>query len=131
MSKKSFTLILVVITLLLLISSCGKSNEEIISDEVNQMKPMLPLKNDDYIALVDVEAGNDEIIYVYELSDMGQNIFDSTNIPLMKPNIIEFFKTKKNMDDIFKRNITLKIMFIDQIGYEVSSFSISKNDMDN
>lgn len=131
MSKKSFTLILVVITLLLLISSCGKSNEEIISDEVNQMKPMLPLKNDDYIALVDVEAGNDEIIYVYELSDIGQNIFDSTNIPLMKPNIIEFFKAKKNMDDIFKRNITLKIMFIDQIGYEVSSFSISKNDMDN
>ena len=131
MSKKSFTLILFLITLILLISSCGKSNEEIISDEVNQMKPMLPLKNDDYIALVDVKAGNDEIIYVYELSDIGQNIFDSTNIPLMKPIIIEFFKTKKNMEDIFKRNITLKIMFMDQIGYEVSSFSISKNDMDN
>jgi len=131
MNKKSFALILVVIALLLLIASCGKSNEEIISDEVNQMKPMLPLKSDEYIALVDVEAGNNEIIYVYELSEMGQNIFDSTNIPLMKPNTIEFFKTKNNMDDIFKRNINLKIIFQNQMGDEVSSFIISKDDMEN
>jgi len=131
MNKKSFALILVVIALLLLIASCGKSNEEIISDEVNQMKPMLPIKSDEYIALVDVEAGNNEIIYIYELSEMGQKIFDSTNIPLMKPNTIEFFKTKNNMDDIFKRNINLKIIFQNQMGDEVSSFIISKDDMEN
>ena len=62
---------------------------------------------------------------------MCQNILDNTNIPLMKPNIIEFFKTRNNMNDIFKRKISLKIIFQNQMGDEVSGFIISKDDMEN
>jgi hypothetical protein len=120
----------IVLALLFIISACSQSNEEIINDAVTELKPSLPRKANDQVTWVDVEAGQDELIYIYEIRGIDQSQLDiEAMVPKLKSVMIPLLKKEKSMERTFKRNIRLKYIYKNEVGEELLSFNISREDM--
>jgi hypothetical protein len=130
MKKHDFRVTFIVLALLFIISACSQSNEEIINDAVTELKPSLPRKANDQVTWVDVEAGQDELIYIYEIRGIDQSQLDiEAMVPKLKSVMIPLLKKEKSMERTFKRNIRLKYIYKNEVGEELLSFNISREDM--
>jgi len=127
MKKHNFRVIFIVLALLFIVSGCSKSNEKIINDAVSELKPNLPRKANDQVTWVDVEAGQDELIYIYEIRGIDQSQLDiEAMVPKLKSVMIPLLKKEKSMERTFKRNIRLKYIYKNEVGEELLNFNISR-----
>lgn len=122
--------IIIALALLLTIASCSKSNEEAINDSLRKVKPELPLKINEYVTWVDAQAGQDELIYLYEMRGVDESKIDKESvIPKAKMSLITFLKGQKDAEVFFKRNISLRIVFRNEDGDHLFSFAVSRGDL--
>jgi hypothetical protein len=130
MNNYLFKRVVIVFVLLLMVASCSKSNDEVINDSVRKMKAGLPLKTHEYVTWIDVKAGQDEIIYLYEIHGIDQSKIDKdTMIPKLKSFMILYLKSQKDSERLFKRNISLKFVFQNEAGDELFNCNISREDL--
>jgi hypothetical protein len=130
MNNYFFKRIFIVLALLLLISSCAKSNEEIINDTIREVKPELPMRYNDRLAWVDLRAGKDEVIFLCEIRGFDQSRIDKETMPSkLKTELIPFLKSQKDTKRIFKRNIRITFVFNDEAGEELFNFAVSREDL--
>ncbi len=122
--------IVVLLALLLIISSCAKSNEQMINEAINEIKPDLPWRVNERMALVDLKAGKDEVIFLCEVRGVDESKIDKeTLIPRIKTAFIPVMKKQKDTERIFKRNIRTTFIFNNVAGDELFSVGISREDL--
>ena len=123
---KGMVLLLV---LLVITSSCSKSNEQIIAKEVSKMKSELPVKFGDNVTLVKVEAGENEIISTYEIRGVDKSKIDDALISKLKSTAVSQLKNDRDIEKFFKRGIGVRIICTDETEDELLSFTILREDL--
>lgn len=122
---------LLIITLLslLILLSCSKSNETIINDAVGKTKARLPVELSQYTTWVDVKAGYNEIVFIYEIKGADQSVIDDKIIAESRAKTISSLKNQENIEKFFKRNINFTFIYLDKEKNELMNITITRNDL--
>jgi hypothetical protein len=68
-----------------------------------KVQPGLPLKINEDVTWVDVEVGEDELIYLYEIRGVAQSKIDQdTMTPKIKMSLIPYLKNQRGVEGFFK-----------------------------
>lgn len=129
MKLSHFKLLIIILLSLLILLSCSKSNETIINDAVRKTKPRLPVELSQYTTWVDIKAGYNEIVFIYEIKGADQSVIDDKIIAESKAKTISSLKKQENIEKIFKRNINFTFIYLDEGKNELMNITITRNDL--
>lgn len=105
------------------------SNEDFIKREVEKMEKELPIEIDEYTTWSDVEAGVNQVHFIYDINGIDADSVDDNMISEAKSKIISGLKSQANLRHIFKRDISIKYSFYDEDEYEIMELTVSRHDL--
>ena len=106
-----------------------ESNEDFIKKEVEKIKKDLPVTIDEATTLSDIEAGPDEIIFIYDVTGIDAGSVNSHMKTMFKRKIVSRLKTQPEINRIFARAIYLIYKFYDEDEYEIMTITVRPIDM--
>jgi hypothetical protein len=136
MKPKKLIMILSLISLSLLFSlqapaatkAPDKSNDELIAEQIKDIKGKLPMEVNQNVTWTEVKAGRDEIIYTYK-TKTNQIFFTDQVKTDLKSNLIAELKKTKDVEELMKHNIKFTTIYLDQQGNELFRMTIKRDDL--
>ena len=129
MNLSHFRLVIITFLSLFILFSCSKSNEAIINEEVEKTKVRLPAEINQHTTWIDIKAGQNEIVFIYEIKGVDQSVIDDKIIAESKEKTISGLRTQKNVEKFFKRNINFTFIYLDEEKNELMNITITRNDL--
>jgi hypothetical protein len=119
-----------IIAAILCTFGCSDNNQKVINDTVTQLKNQLPKQVDSVTEWSDVKSGPNRLIYLYTVRNLGDDALEAIKSSI-RPNLVQALKLKrKEMDNIWSRDIELEFQYYDEEGTLIVKELISRADLE-